>query len=421
MKKFTTVFLLTLILSIFAPASIVNAAVTVDIDEVCENFNSTNGRKVFGYSEHEFDVDKSESINVFDLIHLKKKYLNNEDGVTENTVGKLVRYLIGSEDTLSITEMEPIILEEQSESIEFAIANLMSHDFSLIKCEPYQLNEKPAIRMDFLGIDEYCMEHIIISNIASSDDLESTIATNEHFTIGVIENEYYLAPINREPAIKVSRIYPSNVLFDVAEDEFYQNNPDASCIVEMLRERLNTEGCEYTVSTKDYSRVKFIAKTENLTTTVIVREKPVSFDEERETILLTEDFEFYFAEDGYWIYVWNEYPPYAAMIDLTVSPISEESASKDIRHLKKIFESTDYNYSISVDSEISTICANSTGDEYSHVEIIVQEAQEQVGGEVILETEDFKLFYDNFGFGVIVYDLGPAIAKYDLGIGVILK
>jgi hypothetical protein len=407
MKKFYAT-VLTMVLAIMAVnlTSSVKAQAISDeeiISEICIKANEIES-EVFGYNEDEFDLNCDGNLNVSDLIILKQRYLNGESGVTENTVHKFARFLTGSDEKLEIVQQpETTVYTVQSDD---EILNLMSSDFRFVNCEV----ETGTLKLNFLGIDEYVMESFIISDyVKSTGEMDYIIAENSAFAIGSVVRDgyfdYVIAPNNSNETDEIENnsgeILPAHVLFDLVDPVFYQNNPDdLSWFANLLRKRLNIADCEYTISMENYPDVKLVATTENTVSEIIVNEKAVTFDTERETIFICDDFELYYDETGFHIFVINVYPPAYVWVYLTANFDSAEVTEKEIGWLKKVFESTKYDYSITVDSKLVTLYADADN---SHLIIEVNKTTQAVGDVITFaENNAFALIHDDFGFGIIV-------------------
>jgi hypothetical protein len=393
-------------ITILTSSTTANAAVAIEnktgvIEQVCA---AVDEKQVFGYEEDEFDLNANSKFDLFDLIMLKQKALNSETGVTEATVIKLTRYLIGSDEQLGITILDPRTIDNPSDCSELGIQNLLSHDFSLISCKPYLLDGiKPSIKINFLGIDEYVIESIVINNIAPSiTDLETIVATNTAFAIGITDDKYYLAPVY--PSESVTEVVISDE--QITEQVFnfcYPENTNIESLIGSLKQQLEEQEYEFTIATDDFYNALVTGKAENAPCIKIVANSIYPF-EDKETIIKNDVFElFYYPELGYGITPsiedeYEELSPAYAVFDLADYDIDSVNASILIDQLKDL-NMENWEFEIDEDGKLITIVGST---ENSVVEIWVQETMDCIEGQTVLENEKFEIIYDAFGFGCIL-------------------
>ena len=150
------------------------------------------------YYGENFDFDNDGTVNVFDMIALRKKLIAGESGITISTAVKLEHWLLGKEPSLGITDY-PTTWFDPSEYQNDRIKNLMSNDFRFVKADEGSIHHSngdvsSAVALYFLGIDEYVMESIFVYNFCNSkNEFDEFIEQGNGFSIGIKNGKYALA------------------------------------------------------------------------------------------------------------------------------------------------------------------------------------------------------------------------------------
>lgn len=148
----------------------------------------------YGMDSKEFDLNNDKVIDVFDLCLLKKKFLNNEAGVTARTVEKLQDWLLAKPEwQLAVTIAEPLYLDQVNKANTEIIQNLLSYDFKFVDTKYQESNGNISITLSFFGIDELMLESLTFTSFTDSQDYEYVIAENPGFAIAIKNGKYILA------------------------------------------------------------------------------------------------------------------------------------------------------------------------------------------------------------------------------------
>ena len=252
----------------------------------------------YGYSARDFDFTNDGSIDVFDLVMLRKKLIAGDPEVTVATAVKLESYLLGkSWATLEITEYPTTYFSITSEHNNDILKNLTSHDFRFVHAEETIMadskdpdnNYSRGIVLYFLGIDEYAKESIFIDCFCSSvDEFDEFVTATEGpgFYIGTKDGKYALA-VKNDTTITATPFKGSNVI-SVRHDPKYEEvekryigsayvmydltNADSEKAARAV-EYLNS--APYVITTKelDNNIIQISAKTELAEMDILVKEQ----------------------------------------------------------------------------------------------------------------------------------------------------
>ena len=155
----------------------------------------------YGYSPKDFDLNNDGSIDVFDMVILKQRLIAGDPELTVATAVKLQSYLLGKPyGTLEITTA-PTTWFNPSDYRNDCLKNLTSHDFRFVHAEESVIlcsngETKPAVALYFLGIDEYIIESVFITNFCNTtDEFDEFVTATEGpgFYIGIKDGKYAMA------------------------------------------------------------------------------------------------------------------------------------------------------------------------------------------------------------------------------------
>jgi hypothetical protein len=163
----------------------------------------------FGIEAMDFDLNGDESVDVFDLVLLKRKVINGDEGVTVATLVKLQSWLLGKPNsTLQITTQPTPWYDKPSNFATNIFKNLTSNDFKFVRASEGVVISSdgkyhPAVTLYFLGCDEYTISSVFIYNFCYSvNDLDEVIGETDGFVIGLKNNAYTLATKTEIPTTK---------------------------------------------------------------------------------------------------------------------------------------------------------------------------------------------------------------------------
>ena len=173
-----------------------------ELDEFIYELNKFD-EPYYGYSPRDFDFNRDDVVDVFDLIYLKNEVISGENPeVTVATVVKLQSWLLGKPGAaLSIESMQPewMSVSEHSNKCQ---ENLMSHDFRFVYAYKanveYNGDNYCGIYLEFLSNGENIIETVFYPYFCRMDDLDQVIATRDGdgFVIGIKDGEYAIALVD---------------------------------------------------------------------------------------------------------------------------------------------------------------------------------------------------------------------------------
>lgn len=231
MKKISTSFVaMFLIIATLCSSAITTYAESITTNTI-EKYLRQFETPYYGMNSKDFDINNDNVIDVFDLCLLKKKFLNNEAGVTARTVEKLQDWLLAKpESQLTVTVAEPLYLDQVNKADTEIIQNLLSNDFSFVDAK---IND-PTITLSFLGTDELILESLTFTSFTDSQDYD-VIAENSGFAIAIKNGKYIL--------VFKERIISSNENIGPAYAFFDLSTADKS-IIPNLNESIENSDCE---------------------------------------------------------------------------------------------------------------------------------------------------------------------------------
>ena len=206
LKKIFAAMLLTAITSVSVMnATVVNAADdNYELDEFIHELNQFE-EPYYGYVPNDFDFNEDKTIDVFDLIYLKKEVISGENPeVSMATVVKLQSWLLGKPwASLSIETMPTNWFHGTSEYFSKVQKNIMSHDFRFVRASkdyyPSDDGDIYGVALSFISDGELTIETQFYSTVCwSVDELDEVVATRDGdgFVIGIKDGEYAIALVD---------------------------------------------------------------------------------------------------------------------------------------------------------------------------------------------------------------------------------
>lgn len=264
------------------------------------------------YYEDNYDFNNDGTIDVFDMVALRRKLISGEDGITIATAVKLEHWLLGKNNTLGISEFADSWVYPHETDI---VKNLLSNDFRFVDIYEGSVNldgdTVPAVILCFLGRDEYVLEHIFIHNFCySSDEFDEFVVEGTGYSIGVKNRQYALALNSNtskenedfttpetseenmtEKAVTEEKIDSSFIQYDLTKP-----NLSTAEVIQTLNEvsnSLNVAPYSFTLNKISSDKIELSGKSKISEINIIVHE----FEPVRETPILETD-NFYLFYDN---------------------------------------------------------------------------------------------------------------------------
>ena len=262
------------------------------------------------YYGENFDFNNDGTVNVFDIIALRKKLISGENGITIATAVKLNRWLLGKDTTLGISEFaDSLVYPHETDTVK----NLLSNDFRFVDIYEGHVHldgdTTPAVILCFLGKDEYILEHIFVYNFCnSSDEFDEFVAEGTGYSIGVKNQQYALAlsantsegneksttlEISTEDKTEKS-VSEKEIDLSLIEYDLTKPNLSTAEVIQTLDEvsnSLNAAPYSFTINKIGSDKIELSGKSETSEINIIVHE----FEPVKETsILESDDFHLFY-------------------------------------------------------------------------------------------------------------------------------